>query len=616
MIRAMRGLGTSCLLAAVLLLGCVPGPTRSEPYVRLATDRHPDAGVVEDAGAPPVDAGEAHDAGQVADTGPAADAGFEDAAVPVDAGLEDAGVPEDAGLVPDAGPPADGGVITPPVGCEPPAGAAVAGALYLCECGPGADPGCQPGDDARAGSSAATAKRSLDAARVALNDGPGGTEVYLCRGGAWSTPDGLNLRMSSRCSAGQPCVLADYGDRGRAAPRIVVEATSNTGVALDPSMDGVLRGGYVIRNLHVVRAAGGPTEGFGLFVFRGVQDVLLSCLEVEGFGIGIQVSGNGQDLRRVRLQDSELHHNSRQGWLGGCSDCVVTRNRFHHNGRTGLQHNIYLTATGMQPAAATGMVVTENHVTANALDPVSGKCVGSAVIAHGGTFEDLLIEGNVVEEPIGVADLGCWGITVDNASGGADAHHRAVIRANVLRDMGNLSIGISACQDCVIEDNVIVQRNIGGYGIRVPDRANLPPDLPMQRVTVRNNTVWFSGYGGGTGISVGGEGQGHVVASNLVVYERPTPTLTCFEYTLGAGAFALVEANLAFNCGVLERGTLGLDARLLEADPGFVAAPDDLHLSPGSPARDSGSVGASSPRDHEGRPRDATPDRGAYEGGP
>ena len=500
-----------------------------------------------------------------------------------------------------------------PARCAAPAPDAVAGALYLCDCAEGADPACTPGDDAQAGTSARTAQRSLAGAQAALNAGPAGTQVLLCRGGAWSSPGGERYRLSPSCTPDAPCVLADYGDPARPAPKLVAGAGQVHGLTLDPGNDDAVRAGYVVRNLHITKHVD-RGQGIGVLTYRAVQDVLLSCLEVDGYGVGVQVNPAGQPSLRIRLEDSLIHHNGGQGWLGGCTGCVVANNRFHDNGTTALHHNIYNSAVGAAPSAVVGMIVRGNHSSHSAVDPASGKCVGTHVIAHGGTFEDLLIEGNLLEEPIGGADQGCWGITVDGASGGADASYRAIVRGNTVRDVGNLSIGLSSCVDCVIENNLVVQRSVGGHGIRVPDRKTQPPDLDLDRATVRNNTVWFSGPGGGTGIAVGERGQGHVVASNIVAYAAEAPRLACYAFDLAPGAYARVDANLGHNCGTYEQGAAGMDARALEADPRFVSPPDDFRLAPDSPARDTGSPEAAPPSDIAGRARDGAPDRGAHEG--
>jgi hypothetical protein len=500
-----------------------------------------------------------------------------------------------------------------PSRCAPPAPDAAPGATYVCACGPGSDADCTPGDDAQAGTSAATARRSLSPALKALDTGPAGTQVLLCRGGAWESPAGERLRLSPQCTAEAPCVLADYGDPARAAPKLIGGPGPVQGLTLDPGNDQAVRAGFVIRNLHVTKGEG-RGDGIGVLTYRAVQDTLLSCLEVEGYGVGVQLNPAGQASLRIRLEDSLVHHNGAQGFLGGCTDCAVVRNRFQDNGSTPLHHNIYTSAVGSEPGVVARMVVQGNHSLHSARDPVSGKCVGSHIIAHGGTFEDERIEGNLVEEPIGGADQGCWGITVDGASGGADASYRAIIRGNTVRDVGNLSIGISSCADCVIENNLVVQRNIGGHGIRVPDRKTQPPDLDLERATVRGNTVWFSGPGGGTGIAVGERGRGHVVASNIVAYDAEAPRLTCYAFDLEPSAYALVDANLGHHCGTYEMGAAGMDARALQADPKFVAPPEDFRLAEGSPARDSGSEAGSPAEDIGGRARGAAPDRGAYEG--
>jgi hypothetical protein len=260
---------------------------------------------------------------------------------------------------------------------------------------------------------------------------------------------------------------------------------------------------------------------------------------------------------------------------------------------------------------------------------VNGQCQGVSLVAHG-LHDDLLIEDNVVREDPGAAGMGCWGIAVDSGYGSAEAFNRTIIRANTVENVGNVSVGVSACRDCVIENNVVVQTQpFESQAIAAPDRARGAEDQPMSGVIVRNNSVFFGAASHGTGILLGEENAGYVLSGNAMQYVGAGPRWDCFRLRVPPAAYITVDHNLCHAPGVAGgewvdgAGTLaawqaatGLDARSTDADPGFTdtAGPWDLRpAGPGSPLVDAGDPAASAPTDRLGLPRDATPDIGAYE---
>lgn len=484
--------------------------------------------------------------------------------------------------------------------------------LFVCDCAEGADSGCEPGDDAADGRTEETPKRSLEAAKMSFEVAGPGHQVALCRGGAWLT-EGVRMRPSPNCRADAPCIFADYGDG--ADPRPLIVATQPDRPTFDIALaDNEPRAGYEFRNLHFTKSAE-LNQGVAIFLFRNLSDVAVRCVEIEKHNTGIQVQPDGAPTARITVEDCDLHDNGKFGFLGGANAITIARNRFVNNGferASSLEHNLYLTANGAANKEITGAIVRGNYLQKSAVQAANGQCQGASLTAHGGVLRDVLIENNVIEEPPGEAAFGCWGISVAGGTASLDAAYDVIIRGNVVRDVGNVSIGLASCVDCIIESNLIIQTQVGGAGIKIPNRETMPPDADQTRTIVRNNTIWFSGGGGGVGISVGQRGEGHVITSNIVAYREASDGV-CYDYDLPAEAYAHVEANLGYNCLQVERGTGGMDPSLLITDPQFVDPPLDFRLLGGSEAIDSARKADSPTTDILGEDRDDAPDRGAFE---
>jgi hypothetical protein len=260
---------------------------------------------------------------------------------------------------------------------------------------------------------------------------------------------------------------------------------------------------------------------------------------------------------------------------------------------------------------------------------VDGQCAGVSLVVHG-EHEGLRIEGNLVREDVGAAGGGCWGIAVDTGYAAPEGFRNLVIRGNRVINVGNMSIGINACQNCLIENNVVVQtQDTGHTAIAVPDRQPEADDLPMTNVTVRNNSIYSGDKTSGTGIKLGGEGTDHTLVSNAVYYAG-ADQWSCFELDLALSAYEAVDNNLCFfpsasggewvkGAGDLSawQGSSGFDSNSLVDDPGYTAVDQpDYDLSAASSASnmvDRGHQSLSAPTDITGADRDSSPDTGAYE---
>lgn len=474
--------------------------------------------------------------------------------------------------------------------------------VHVCDCQSGADVSCVSGNDGNAGTAAAP----LQTLSAAISAFANGNDVALCRGGSWITSSGLLLDAGA-CSSASPCTLQDYGDSSLNRPLVTVpQASTSNGLELAPGSDLVHWEGIRINNIHVSKQIV-DGQGFGVFVFRDVNDVQLSCLELDGFGIGAYVNSNGIETSSISLSDSYIHDNGVIGWLGGTNQLLIERNRFHNNGAfnaSAFQHNVYLSET------RSGGVVRGNWLSSSAIDS-NGQCVGTSLVAHNDNSVNLLIESNLIEESN--PSPACWGLTVDSAGSTAESHIGTIIRGNVVRNLGNVSIGVASCIDCIIENNIVVQNMIGGaLAIASPNRPTSAPDADVSGTVVRNNTVYFGSGGSGQAFYVGERGSNYIITNNIAYYANSQAGDVCYSFDLPAGSYDTVANNLCFGTN-FDTGTTGMDGMASISDPLFRAAPDDLRVSAGSPTINSGTAVSVSGTDIVGNSRDSNPDRGAYE---
>lgn len=304
---------------------------------------------------------------------------------------------------------------------------------------------------------------------------------------------------------------------------------------------------------------------------------------------------------------------------------VVASNVFDWNGMdaTNRTHSIYIGGVGQR------IRVASNVITHPSMAP-GGLCNGTPIVAHG-RQSDLLIEGNTLQLEPGEASEGCWGLAVDAAYGaewGAETNDRVIIRQNRIINVGNQSIGLKSCRDCVVENNLVVQLNsFSADGIIAPNRAHSSEDALMERLTVRANTVIFGTTSGqylSRGIVVVDQGSGHVITNNVIV-GKSTGLLACFGYNLQASAFrsdynvchAPQSSGFSWNQGVsLDsfRASRGLDTHSRVVDPQFVASTDGTYVpAAGSPLIGAAEAASCPATDITGASRGSAPDIGAFE---
>jgi hypothetical protein len=413
--------------------------------------------------------------------------------------------------------------------------------------------------------------RSYDRARTTFNDAMNaGDTVAFCRGGSFITTTGVRTRwVNDRCTADNRCAITDYEPMWASGDEDRPTIASPEGGDTFSFVDGGNADheeGVILQNLHLDGAGQGAR---GVFLYNDIDDVLMCNLLIENYGIGVHLAGS----------------NDPDEGSDGRNDRIVLRNSF-----------------------------------------VNG-CGDQGWLGSG---HDTSIEGNVVREDVGAAGRGCWGISVNTGYSSGEAFRNVVIRNNTVINVGNNAIGLNACENCLIENNIIIREQPeGGRGITAPLRDRQMNDLLMTNITIRNNTIFYATDGSAQGIALGGEGTNHVSVSNVVYHGGNTNNFNCFAYDLEIGAYAAIDHNMCFDMGgggewsngsgdlAAWQSSTPFDANSQLGDPGFVSvvAPYDLGPDSGSPLRNAGHPTESSPADALGAlHEDGAPDIGAYEG--
>jgi hypothetical protein len=522
-------------------------------------------------------------------------------------------------------PPPVSKVECPDIGLDPNAGTV----RYVCDCGEGAVTGCVAGDDAAEGS-AGSPWRTYEKARSTFNVMEAGDSIAFCRGGVFPVDGANNRWVNNKCRADQPCIVRDYTPEGGKSDleRPLFLFADRLGIAFDDPADSDHEEGYVFMNLSL---RGNDTND-GFFVYNDVDDVLVCNVAIDHFAIGFHLEGsnaaaagsNGLN-ERVTLRNSSVTNCIGQGFIGGGNGSAIEYTTFRNNGqnRAVLNHSIYLTSpTG----TIQGMRVVGNELTQSNM--IDGKCRGVALVAHG-DHEGLLIDGNTVYEEPGAAAPECWGISVDTGyAGDAEQFSDITIRNNVVENMGGVGIGMNACANCVIENNIVIAgQSLSGAGISAPVRERESDDSESDQTIVRNNSVLLGPDTTGTGIVLGGEGAGHRFLNNAV-YKVGTGNFRCFDFRLDNAAYDAIDHNVCFAPDLpsaewaVGKGALAdwqnassFDENSLFTDPMFEAVSGAVDLSPqaGSPLINAGVADGAPDTDQQGEERPNPPSIGALE---
>jgi uncharacterized protein (TIGR03382 family) len=508
-----------------------------------------------------------------------------------------------------------------------------AGTAYICDCEPGADVDCVPGDDGTPGTSASIPWRSVELGRLEWNDAVAGDAVLFCQGGAFAI-ESVGRWTASGCTAEKPCTIGSYappwgsGDESRPILSVLGDLSA---FRFDDSGEARHQEGAQLRGLHLVCTECTDTGGRGVILGNDIDDVAIEDMEVEGFDIGIAVAGSTACAKddpacdgrstRVAIRTSAIHDNLSFGITASGDELVIEDNVLADNGHDALtDHNLAIDSA-QSPDANVQVVGNQLHGSV----PDDDESCRTAEIQVEGVHAALRIVGNGIVEKGAVADA-CWGISVaPDLASRPERFDAATIKNNVVRNAGAVGIGLASCASCVVENNLVVwdgsDRSV--RGIVAPAVARAEDDDPLNAIWVRNNTIVTASPG--SGIEVGDEGEGHVVVSNAVLYTGSSPDWNCFDANLPTSSYEAFDYDLCWfpdaagewndGWGAIPdplsawQGGSGLCTHCLDVDPG---------LDGGAPIDETSAVvGAGHPTlssldDILGRPR-IDPDVGAYE---
>lgn len=502
--------------------------------------------------------------------------------------------------------------------------AATGTVYYVCDCGTGADPNCQVGNDSNNGTDPAHPLLTLSKAKEQFHAMEAGDTVALCRGGVFVQADNVDWG-NSKCRVNNNCTLRDYLPAGLPATTALPAIVSGAGIYRGmPFMSG--GAGYRFINLRVTTTAG-IAYGYGLP--NDLTDLTICNNIVERFSQGVQddcgdaLNKGGTTTARTVIIGSQFLRNFGQGVLVGGDGNIIADNYFDGNGSAAtLDHSIYLTNHGPQAVATR---IAGNEIRNN--DPVGGKCSAVSIVAHG-RHRNTLIENNLIDNA-GAVDGGCWGIQLGPGGHSTYPHfeyfENAVIRNNRMYGVGSVGIGADMCINCMIENNLVVVDSITGSGgtegIKAPtqsydelytDNLRCPPS---QNITVRNNTIYYTaGVTSGThrGITAFDDGSGHSYTNNAIAFSGSGSYFHCLH--LQGSSYGAITNNSCF--GQSETGNTEPGITVTTApqftNPGSGATFDFTPLA-GSPLLNAADPAHAPTYDLTGKTRDATPDIGAYE---
>jgi len=503
--------------------------------------------------------------------------------------------------------------------------AASATDYYLSDCQAGADAACVPGDDTWDGLSPTFTsgthgpKRTWAGVTGLVKKG---NRFLWARGGAWDNARmrvyaaGSTLGDSITWDAYQPAWC--QGSCAGKQPWLR-ETRANTTLFSFDDGNFLQDGGYVVRNL---KLDGGGTGGWGIFLEKKVDDVLLEKLTITGFDIGVFSNQNPESSTtpkwsndRITFRDSALSNNRSFGWLGGGTDLVVENVSSDNDGGPSLLlHSFYF--SDIRRGMIRGLEIT-NPVR----DPATGKCSGSVVELHG-VVRDMVFENIHITGPAAGAVPYCFGFDFspgysdDKLHPAGESMVRITIRGSKITDVGYVGIGVRSCQHCVIEDNELVWINPKAqmaYGISTAG-GNAPKGLDVlnDAITIRNNSIYIGTPAAVStnpiGIQFSNEGSSHSVTNNLIEFAPNTAAAArCYALAGRTRAdFRQWDNNLCHRSGgygsysdlfptlaAAQAALVPWDAHGSNADPLFVAAPSaangySLAVRQGSPVLGAG----------------------------
>ena len=310
---------------------------------------------------------------------------------------------------------------------------------YYCDCASGAAPGCVPGNDASAGTSRASPRRTLSNALSRFGSMPSGGTVALCRGGAWDGAGGYvnngNCRATSESTY---CDFREYvpswASATTARPRINAGGSIAFGISSG--------GGYRFWNLDV---RGVPGVDDGKFQFNGgAHDIDVCNVQIDTMRLGFNLHQSAGP--RIVIRNSQFYRSSFCAIYGGAPGVLIDGNYFEDNGTTATPqtHTVYLAEY------ADGIRFVNNDIRTGPF------CGGVQVVLHM-TLPNALVENNRISSPS--TNVNCYGIQTSFSMVSWAQFDNAVFRRNRVTSApgfsGN-SMEIRGCVNCAVSDNILV----------------------------------------------------------------------------------------------------------------------------------------------------------------
>lgn len=366
---------------------------------------------------------------------------------------------------------------------------------------------CNNGDDNNNGHTETEPFRSYKKAMDTFNKMSAGDSINFCRGGKFEITERKWL-WNYRCSKDKPCSIKSYGDES--LPKPIIFSLRETGFNFQNSGTSKIDGGYIVKDLAII--SNESKGAAGISMFNDVNDLTIDNVHIEGFNVGVHAAGanspesnSNRSNDRIILKNSTIVNNRLQGWLGGCSDCIIENNHFENNGFKGpvMYHNIYIDSPIKDQNFKVSNIKVRNNMIKHSTR-VDGSCHGVSLVVHG-IIENLEITDNQIIEDKGKAGTSCWGIAIDPGNQLDESFVGLKIMRNTIRNVGGLGIGCASCKDVLIADNTIIdESDVIRNAISVP---NKPEDnLKSENVTIRNNKI-INNHQLGVGILLGGQNR-------------------------------------------------------------------------------------------------------------
>ncbi|HHL32501.1 MAG TPA: right-handed parallel beta-helix repeat-containing protein, partial [Oceanospirillales bacterium] len=423
--------------------------------------------------------------------------------------------------------------------------------FYVCDCEINSDTNCLAGNDSNDGG-LNHPFQSLTKANQTFNTMSAGDLVRFCKGGAWLTS--TNLRwVNALCQQDNMCLISDYTPLWASGDEQKPLLTFQNGVSgfnFADSGNAEHEEGYLIENLDLT----GSHNGSGVAIANDVDDVLLNNLSITNFRFGVNL-GSSNDCNpadatcdakndRITLKDSTIQFNDIQGWLGSANDVKILNNYFSDNGsRATFDHNIYISAPSHE--VTNGIVISGNELHRNNFNE-EGFCSSVSLVVHG-QHNNMVIKNNTIWEDVGTVLSGCWGIGIDGGHSEPESFTNILIQSNSIINMGRVAIGLGSCDNCIVENNTLVNnQDLSSRAILAPDRTLATGDLPLNNITVRNNSIYINNSFGSTGITVGGTGNNHSIVSNAIHYTGNSNAFNCLDVDLPVASYLDIDNNLCY----------------------------------------------------------------------